>query len=101
MEKAVVIQYILYRYSARVKVLGKSCTETAQNCFLFVYLLLTPTSGIWTLGESQTGPLNRELTFLLTKKLAATARPCVKLSIVLAKRLRYPLIYSGRGKKEK
>lgn len=34
----------------------------------------------------------RNLTFLLTRKLAATARPCVKLSMVLASRLRYPLI---------
>lgn len=35
---------------------------------------------------------DRNLTFLLTRKLAATARPCVKLSMVLASRLRYPLI---------
>lgn len=35
---------------------------------------------------------DRNLTFLLTRKLAATARPCVKLSMVLASKLRYPLI---------
>lgn len=34
----------------------------------------------------------RNPTFLLTRKLAATARPCVKLSMVLASKLRYPLI---------
>ena len=32
-----------------------------------------------------------QLTFVLTIKLPATARPCVKLSIELAKRLRYPM----------
>lgn len=49
----------------------------------------------------QTSPLqytagDRNLTFLLTRKLAATARPCVKLSMVLASKLRYPLICKKR-----